>query len=59
MKQGDAQALIDEIESARFSPSKWESDFLESIKERIDEGFDLSEKQGDVLEKIYRKSQGA
>lgn len=61
----DAQALMTEIDNAivlrerafRFRPNQWERDFLESVKERIESKEFISERQGDILEEIYRKAQ--
>lgn len=31
----------------------WEQEFVESMRDRIDRGLTLSEKQAEILEKIY------
>lgn len=35
--------------------SKWEQDFFESVSDQFDRGKTLSEKQLEVIEKIYLK----
>lgn len=54
--------LIKEIEDILFgdpeSLSTWETDFLESILEQLQEGRELSERQEDVLDRIYEKIGG-
>lgn len=58
MKISDARILLDAIyEAARFEPSKWEEDFMHSIEDQLDEERDLTQKQGDKLQQIYRKAQ--
>jgi len=33
--------------------TKWEQDFIESVSEQFDAGRDLSERQREILERIY------
>lgn len=35
--------------------SDWESDFFENIMQKLDDGVELSDKQFNVLEKLYYK----
>ncbi len=58
MTNADAEVFILEIEQSKYHPTEWESDFLESIKERLeDDEYDpLSEKQCDCLERIHDKA---
>ena len=44
--------LADILSQAR-NLTAWEQQFLDSIEERLDEGWNLSEKQAEVLERIY------
>lgn len=45
---------LDKIETEGQNLSKWEEDFCESIREKFDAGrFQLSEKQAEILERIY------
>lgn len=44
--------LADILSQAR-NLTAWEQQFLASIEERLDEGWNLSEKQAEVLERIY------
>ena len=50
---------IEEIERAveenRLDLSEWESGFLESVKAAVQHGRTLSDKQEDVLTKIWEK----
>ncbi len=50
---------IDKIDTAiidqDFELNDWESEFYESIKNQLDEGYPLSVKQINCLEKIYTK----
>lgn len=57
MNQDDAQALIDGIEATRYKPTKWETDFLASVDDKIENEESISDKQADVLQEIYRKAQ--
>ncbi len=54
----DAKTLIEAIKASDYDLNKWEMDFMISIEEQVDKGRNLSQKQGDALQKIYRKSQG-
>ena len=55
------EEMLDDVESAmEVSPkrgglavSKWEADFVESVREQFDERGTLSEKQTNVLRKIW------
>lgn len=39
-----------------FEPTDWETDFLESIQRRLDEGNELTERQEDTLTTIWEKA---
>ena len=58
MLNKDAKILIEAIKDANYDLNTWEMDFMISIEEQVDKGRNLSRKQGDALQKIYRKSQG-
>lgn len=60
MTHNDAEALLDEIHKNKdFRPTSWEKQFLEDLSFYVTIGnIKVSEKQGKILEKIYRKSQG-
>jgi hypothetical protein len=53
-----AQTLTNGIEETRYKLSSKEQDFIDSVKERIDEGEDLSEAQGEWLRSLYKKATG-
>lgn len=58
MKNHEAQHLYNNlIDNGSYQLTKWEIDFLDSINQRLDNGQDLSIKQGEVLENIYNKAQ--
>ncbi len=55
MKQ-PRQVIEQWIESIRedgHGVTKWESDFVDSIAEQVEERGSISEKQQDILERIY------
>lgn len=59
MTAQDAKALINEIRKAKYTPTAWEKNFLETISMNL---FtfgrqDIFPKQGKVLQEIYRKAQ--
>ena len=55
--QMPSQQMYDEImEVSDEICSPWEIDFLESIGALLDRGIELSDKQRDVLERIYGKA---
>jgi hypothetical protein len=58
MLNADAKILIEKIKDANYNLNEWEIDFMNSIEEQADRGKKLSDKQGNILQKIYRKSQG-
>ena len=58
MENKDAVALIEGIDDGDFSTNKWEEEFMQSMRDLVDNGGDLTVKQGACLEKIYRKSSG-
>jgi len=43
------------IEEASDELSDWESSFIGSIEEQLSKGYQLSEKQENIVEKIYAK----
>lgn len=47
------QDMFDMIEIKGRNLSKWEEDFINSIKEQFEKRRTLSEKQEDVLRRIY------
>ena len=58
MLNADAKILIESIKNSDYDLNPWDIDFMISIEEQADKGRNLSKKQGEALEKIYRKSQG-
>ena len=56
----DAKEMIEEINRAvsedEFDLSEWEAGFIESIGRQIQAGRSLSEKQDEILEKIWKKA---
>lgn len=46
------------IENDEFSPSKWESEFLETVSELINFELPLSDKQDESFEGIWKKATG-
>lgn len=58
MLNKDAKILIEKIKDSDYTLNTWEIDFMISIEEQTDKGRNLSRKQGDALQKIYRKAQG-
>ncbi len=56
MQNRDAVDLIEGIDDLDFSPNDWEEEFLSDIRKLVDQGVDLTLKQGECLEKIYRKA---
>lgn len=58
MLNKDAKILIEAIKNSNYNLGAWEMDFMISIEEQADKGKNLSQKQGDSLQTIYRKSQG-
>lgn len=45
--------MLDACENEARGLSDWERNFVESIREQFDNRGDLSEKQTDILERIY------
>ena len=58
----DAETLLEyidnQVECSAFAPNDWETDFLDDISKWCDRGDELSKKQSDCLEKLYRKAWG-
>ena len=44
---------IDAVNTEGKNLSKWEEQYMESVTERTDHGQSLSEKQVEILERIY------
>ena len=44
---------LDAIESDGVNLSPWEEDFIASIRDQVERGRDLSEKQLEIVERIY------
>ncbi len=51
----DAEYYCSHCEAHMKRLTKWEQNFIESIRERLDGGQRLSPKQAEVLESIYVK----
>jgi len=58
MLNKDAKILVEKIKDSDYNLNTWEMDFMISIEEQVDKGRNLTQKQGDSLQNIYRKSQG-
>lgn len=58
MLNNDAKILIEKIKDSDYNLNTWEMDFMISVEEWADKGKNLSQKQGDSLQAIYRKAQG-
>jgi hypothetical protein len=58
MLNTDAKILVEAIKNAEYDLNDWEMGFMSSIEEQVDKGRHLSKKQGDLLQAIYRKTQG-
>ena len=44
----DCRKMFDDL-------TAWEKQFIDSIEEQVEEGKDLTYRQGEILEKIYEK----
>lgn len=57
MNPVDARYLLTEIDKSGSirKMSHWENSFLESVHKLVEKGLFLSQKQGEMLQKIYRK----
>lgn len=58
MKNSDAKILLEAIQSGKFRRTPFEVSFIPSITRQVASGKDLKPKQAEVLQAIYRKSQG-
>lgn len=45
--------VIEEIQEHGVNVSKWEADFVESISDQLQQRGSLSEKQVEILDRIY------
>lgn len=45
--------FVDEIQSSDSELSKWEESFLESVAEQLDKWGRLSDRQVEILDRIY------
>lgn len=53
-QQSEWWGWVETIETEGINLTKWEEDFVQSIRERFDQGrFHLSERQAEILERIY------
>ena len=44
---------VEKIQMEGKELTAWEEDFVESMRQRIDEGWNLSDRQAEILEGIY------
>ena len=51
--EADWDEWIDTIDEIGVNLTKWEDDFVQSLKERRDKGWKLSERQAEILERIF------
>ncbi len=60
MPSKDHEAMLETINRAiddgEFEPSEWEEGFLETVEGLLDFELELSEKQDEILESIWRKA---
>lgn len=58
----DLKAMLADIKRTiaddEFSPTKWESDFLDTVTELINFDLALSDRQDEVFEKLWKKATG-
>jgi hypothetical protein len=52
-QRDDHEAWLAACEEHAERLSKWEADFIESLRDRMDSGIPLSERQAELLERIY------
>jgi hypothetical protein len=53
MKPDQIQYMLTALESPRKELSKWEEDFLDSVRDYFERRRVLTERQADMLERIY------
>lgn len=58
MLNTDAKILVESIKNANYDLNSWEINFMISIEDQVDRERNLSQKQSDALQKLYRKAQG-
>jgi len=58
--RGEYYVLLDDCEDRESGMSKWEREFVTSLRERLDKYRELTERQVEVLEGLWEKvtSQG-
>jgi hypothetical protein len=52
-RQAEASDWLTALETPRRELTTWEVDFLDSIREQIEAGRRLSDRQLDIVERIY------
>lgn len=53
LKNTAIQQWLDTLETPRHELTKWEEDFVDSVREQFQARGSLSERQIEILEKIY------
>ena len=53
MDNAEALQLVEDCETRESRLSDWEREFIESLRERLDRDRGLSDRQVEVLEKIW------
>lgn len=51
----EQRSMVEDCEDRESRLSEWESGFIDSIRDRLDEGLTLTPKQADKLEAIWEK----
>lgn len=51
----DQDVALETIERGGVNLTAWEEGFIESIRDQLTAGRELSEKQAEILERIYAK----
>lgn len=54
----DQEIALETIERMGVNLTPWEEDFIESLRAHLNAGKKLSERQVDILERIYAKRTG-
>lgn len=52
--QSELTSLVDDIDDYGVGLTDWETEFIDSMLKRIDEGHELTEKQEKTIRKIYK-----
>lgn len=56
MSMSDDEQMVADCEARESRLTEWESEFIQSLRERIDAGRSLTDKQAETLDRVWTRA---